>query len=77
MMEELDLDYYSPLQIELMEYITKHGPTNRSTFVKKLHAPRTTIFDNLTRLITEGILQKKSKYTRGKGRPHVFFLFKK
>ena len=64
---------FSPLQIELMDLLRKHGPMTRSDLIKKLNSPRTTIYDNLTRLQNHNLVRKFSRPTNSRGRPLVYF----
>ncbi|MHA1721244.1 MAG: helix-turn-helix domain-containing protein [Promethearchaeota archaeon] len=64
---------FSPLQKDLMEVLEKNGPLTRSDLVKKLSSPRTTIYDNLTRLQNHNLIRKFSRPTNSRGRPLVFF----
>lgn len=64
---------FSPLQRELLIVLEKNGPMTRSDLVKKVSHPRTTVYDNLTRLQNHQLVQKYSRPTNSRGRPLVFF----
>ena len=47
---------------------------NRKTICRKTKLPRTTVFDNLTALLRQGLVEKMSyKGTRTSGRPEIFW----
>ena len=61
-----------PTQLKLIKCIIKHdGIALRSTLVKELKIPRTTIFDNLKPLWEQKLLKKKSLDTGKIGRQPI------
>lgn len=42
----------------------------------KQYEKRTTIYDNITKLVELGLIEKKSKNNGSPGRPHVFYSIK-
>ncbi|UYP46552.1 hypothetical protein NEF87_002837 [Candidatus Lokiarchaeum ossiferum] len=64
---------FSPLQRELLNMLEKQGPMTRSDLVKSVNHPRTTVYDNLTRLQNHQLIRKYSRPTNSRGRPLVFF----
>lgn len=64
---------FSPLQIELLNTLEKEGPLCRTDLTEKIDSPRTTIYDNLTRLQNHNLVRKFSRPTNSRGRPLVFF----
>ena len=52
---------FSPLQKTLLNVLEKNGPLTRSDLVKQLDSPRTTIYDNLTRLQNHNLIRKFSR----------------
>ena len=64
---------FSPLQKTLLNVLEKNGPLTRADLVKQLASPRTTIYDNLTRLQNHNLIRKFSRPTNSRGRPLVFF----
>lgn len=64
---------FSPLQINLLNTLEKEGPQTRADLVSKIDSPRTTIYDNLTRLQNHNLVRKFSRPTNSRGRPLVFF----
>lgn len=64
---------FSPLQIELVEALNKKGPMTRSELVASIDKPRTTVYDNLMRLMAHNLVKKYSRPTNSRGRPLVFF----
>jgi len=66
-------EIFSPLQNELIKVLEKNGPLTRSELVKMVDSPRTTVYDNLTRLQNYNLIKKFSRPTNSRGRPLVFF----
>ena len=64
---------FSPLQRELLKVLEENGPMTRSKLVKTVKHPRTTVYDNLTRLQNHQLVRKYSRPTNSRGRPLVFF----
>jgi len=64
---------FSPLQKNLLRILEINGPMCRTDLAKKLSLPRTTIYDNLTRLQNHNLIRKFSRPTNSRGRPLVFF----
>jgi predicted ArsR family transcriptional regulator len=65
---------FSPLQRELVNELRKHdGPMTRMELVKAVKKPRTTVYDNLMRLVTQGYIMKKPHYRNTLGRPKVYY----
>jgi len=64
---------FSPLQIDLMDLLRKNGPMTRNDLIKNSGYPRTTIYDNLTRLQNHNLVRKFSRPTNSRGRPLVYF----
>ena len=71
--DELNL---SPIQENLINVLKKNGSLNRSQMVQLLDKPRTTIYDNLTSLVSRDIIKKFTKNINSRGRPVVFFKLK-
>jgi predicted transcriptional regulator len=65
-------DYPSDLQYFLIG-ILKAGQKSRDELVELTNKPRTTLYDNLSRLITEGYVKKCSKSNGLRGRPVIYF----
>jgi predicted transcriptional regulator len=64
----------SPIQERLLAILDHaENPISRSELVSLLHRPRTTIYDNLTDLITMGLIVKYSRPMNALGRPIVYF----
>lgn len=64
---------FSETQIKLLKILSEEGPKIRRDLVKDLNLPRTTIYDNLMRLIRKGLVCKWEYYDGNKGRPPVYF----
>ena len=60
----------------LLDLLTKHGPLTRSELVKLTNIPRTTLYDNLSKLISKGLVIKESLPRATRGRPKVVFKIK-
>jgi len=78
-MKMLDLEkmfddlMFSPLQIDLMDLLRKNGPMTRKDLVKNSNSPRTTVYDNLMRLLNHNLVKKFPRPTNSRGRPFVFY----
>lgn len=66
-------EIFSPLQWQLLRLLKEKGPMTRNEIVKQVQAPRTTVYDNLTRLQYHEQVQKYSYPNNRKGRPKVYF----
>jgi len=64
---------FSPLQIDLMSLLRKNGPMTRKDLVKNSNSPRTTVYDNLMRLLNHKLIKKFPRPTNSRGRPFVFY----
>jgi len=71
-MIQLD-EMFSPLQHQLVAKLREHGPMTRSQLTKAVDEPRTTVYDNLMRLIEYGYVVKKPHYRNTRGRPKVYY----
>lgn len=70
--QRYEIDELTPFQRELLRVLAESGPLLRSELVLLTGKPRTTIYDNLMRLINLGLV-KKVQWPRGRGRPRVLF----
>jgi predicted transcriptional regulator len=68
----MPIGIYSPIQLELMTLLRQSQMT-RDEIVNSIQKPRTTIYDNLTKLIVSNLVMKHSIPTNRKGRPLVVF----
>jgi len=68
-------DYPSDIHMRLIELL-KSGPKTRDQLVHLMHKPRTTIYDNLMRLMAENFVRKCSKSNNCRGRPLIYFKLK-
>ena len=64
---------FSPLQKKLLRLLESNGPMTRRELVKRVGNPRTTVYDNLRRLIDFNLVRKFSRPVNCRGRPLVFF----
>jgi len=65
-----------PLQEKLIEILRNNGPLNRNQLVSILNKPRTTIYDNINKLMRLNIIKKFTRQINSRGRPIVFFKLK-
>jgi predicted transcriptional regulator len=77
MMEEVEMFHdilrgLSPLGRNILG-ILKSGRKERRELVEILDQPRTTIYDNIQRLINNGLVKKYSEPLGGRGRPTVYY----
>lgn len=61
-------------QEKLYKTLKKNGAMTRNELVKKIGKPRTTIYDNLDKLIQKKQVKKFPKQWNPKGRPNILFL---
>ena len=74
MQAELEILKLKPLQKDLVELLEREGPLKRDELVKHLQRARTTIYDNLAKLIKRRLITSFSFEThQGRGRPTVYF----
>ncbi|MBY9000655.1 MAG: hypothetical protein KGD64_07060 [Candidatus Heimdallarchaeota archaeon] len=57
----------------LISLLSDNGPLTRGQLVSMTHIPRSTLYDNLTKLITKGNIRKESVPRSTRGRPKVLF----
>jgi predicted transcriptional regulator len=67
---------FTELQLKLLACLDYNGPLTRKELVRKLERPRTTIFDNLTKLQEQGLVKKYSRNNGKRGRPYVYWKIK-
>jgi predicted transcriptional regulator len=65
----------SPLQRRLIKLLRNNGKMNRREITLNIQLPRTTIYDNLQKLIIHRIVKKRSYPLNHRGRPEVFFSY--
>ncbi len=63
----------SPLQYNLIKTLKNNGPLTRRELVNKLNTPRTTIYDNLVKLLKENVIKKFSRNNGKRGRPKIYW----
>ena len=66
-------DYEIRLENLLLNLLDEHGPLTRGELVSLTHIPRSTLYDNLAKLISKGLIQKESIPRDTRGRPKVLF----
>lgn len=57
----------------LLNLLAEHGPLTRNELVKLTKLPRSTLYDNLVKLIDRGLVKKESLPRKTRGRPKVVF----
>ena len=57
----------------LISLLADNGPLTRGQLVSMTHIPRSTLYDNLAKLISRGVIQKESVPRSTRGRPKVLF----
>ena len=57
----------------LIHVLSEHGPLTRGKLAEITGIPRTTLYDNLTKLILSGKVKKSSVRRKKRGRPKVLF----
>lgn len=64
----------SPLEKHILEILAAaKGGMTRPQIIAHVRRPRTTVYDNLRRLIEHGAVRKYSRPPNVRGRPLVFF----
>lgn len=66
----------SPLELKLINILELKGARTRVELVEYLNLPRTTVYDNLMRLINKNLVEKFNRHQKSRGRPLVFFRIK-
>ncbi|MEE9410623.1 MAG: ArsR family transcriptional regulator [Candidatus Heimdallarchaeota archaeon] len=66
-------DHEIKLENLLLNLLSEHGPLTRGELVSHTHIPRSTLYDNLAKLINEGLIKKESIPRTTRGRPKVLF----
>ncbi|MHA1686876.1 MAG: helix-turn-helix domain-containing protein [Candidatus Heimdallarchaeaceae archaeon] len=71
----LSEDHEKQIKLEelLVQLLAENGPLTREELVKLTNIPRTTLYDNLAKLIAKGIVTKEAIPRKTKGRPKVVF----
>lgn len=57
----------------LINLLADNGPLTRGQLVSMTHIPRSTLYDNLAKLISRGVIRKESVPRSTRGRPKVLF----
>jgi len=70
------VDFFSPVQFNLIKALKDEGPSTRRDLVKELKIPRTTIYDNLVKLQKRKLIEKYSRSDGKRGRPLIFWKIK-
>ncbi len=58
------------IQNRIIEFLWRENIFSRSTFVEGLKTSRTTIYDNLKKLLDRDILNREKLHDGKRGRPH-------
>lgn len=68
-----EVDQEIELENLLINLLQEHGPLTRNELVALTHIPRSTLYDNLAKMISNGIIEKESVPRSTRGRPKVLF----
>lgn len=68
-----ETDQEIELENLLINLIRDHGPLTRNELVSLTHIPRSTLYDNLAKMISDGVIAKESVPRSTRGRPKVLF----
>jgi predicted transcriptional regulator len=68
-----EIDHEIRLENLLLNLLEEHGPLTRGQLVSLTHIPRSTLYDNLAKMITKGLIVKESVPRDTRGRPKVLF----
>ena len=68
-----EVDQEIQLENLLIDLLAEHGPLTRNDLVSLTHIPRSTLYDNLAKMITNGQIVKESVPRSTRGRPKVLF----
>ena len=69
-MERISIEDY------LIKILSDKGPITRGTLASLTNIPRTTLYDILAKLISNGTVEKKPVRTKKRGRPKILFYVK-
>ncbi|NHJ49020.1 MAG: TrmB family transcriptional regulator [Asgard group archaeon] len=61
----------------LIRILSDKGPITRGTLASLTNIPRTTLYDILAKLISNGQVEKKPVRTKKRGRPKILFYVKR
>jgi len=67
------VDQEIELENLLINLLQEHGPLTRNELVALTHIPRSTLYDNLAKMISNGVIKKESVPRSTRGRPKVLF----
>ena len=68
-----EIDQEIELENLLINLLDEHGPLTRNELVALTHIPRSTLYDNLAKMISKGVIKKESIPRSTRGRPKVLF----
>jgi predicted transcriptional regulator len=68
-----ELDYMTPIQVEIFKELSKGISLTRDDFVEMLDRARTTIYDNLEKLETRKLIRRFKRGNGLRGRPLTFW----
>jgi len=71
--ETLNKNGYSQLQQKILLLLIEEGPLSRKELANALNRPRTTIYDNLHKLLNKEIVKKFRKNNGSRGAPTTFW----
>ena len=68
-----EVDQEIRLENLLINLLEENGPLTRGELVDLTHIPRSTLYDNLAKMISRGLIIKESVPRDTRGRPKVLF----
>jgi predicted ArsR family transcriptional regulator len=68
---------FSDIQKSILKALSTHGPLIRGQIVGITDIPRTTVYENIQKLMLKGIIDESPKKIEGIGRPNVVYYIKK
>ena len=72
-----EIEFESEFREKLYNLLALNGKLSRKELCILLDKPRTTVYDNLERLMKADLVERKSKNNGKRGRPIVFWKIKK
>ncbi|MHA1198172.1 MAG: helix-turn-helix domain-containing protein [Candidatus Heimdallarchaeaceae archaeon] len=68
-----EVDQEIELENLLINLLDENGPLTRNELVALTHIPRSTLYDNLAKMISKGVIEKEAIPRSTRGRPKVLF----
>ena len=68
-----EIDQEIELENLLINLLDQNGPLTRNQLVALTHIPRSTLYDNVAKMISKGVIEKEAIPRSTRGRPKVLF----